>query len=200
MSDKTDILFQLGRPQEGAEWPDYLAYGLTRADVPRLIALCRDPALYDADPDSDEAWAPVHAWRALGQLRAAEAIEPLIGLFDRLHDDDWGLSELGKVVGMMGEPAIGPLASYLAQPGHEEFARIMAVDALAEAAGEHPELRDRMLAIYRDYLRHPDTGAPMLNGALMGRLLDLQAVELIDDIRRLFALGCVDVTYAGDLE
>lgn len=43
--------------------------------------------------DSLEVWAPVHAWRALGQLRATEAIEPLITLF---HDveDEWNNFDL----------------------------------------------------------------------------------------------------------
>ena len=200
MNEKTEILFQLGQPGDHRDWPDYLAYGLTPADAPALVALVSDEALHNADQDSSDVWVPVHAWRALGQLRSAEAVQPLIALFDTLCDDDWALGELDKVLGMIGEPAVAPLAFYLAEPGHKEFARIMAVDALAEVAGQHPVLRDRVLSIYRDYLRDPDTTAPTLNGLLMGRLLDLDAVELIDDIRRLFALGCVDFSCAGDLE
>jgi HEAT repeat protein len=36
-----------------------------------------DEAPLWADQNSMEVWAPVHAWRALGQLRAEEAIKPL---------------------------------------------------------------------------------------------------------------------------
>ena len=200
MNKKTDILFQLGWPEEHQDWPDYLAHGFTLADVPELVALISDEALQKSDPDSDDVWAPVHAWRTLGQLRATDAIQPLIALFDPLCDDDWALSELSKVLGMIGEPAVGPLAAYLAEAGHLDFARVMAVDSLAEIAGQHPALRDRVLSIYGDYLRDPDTTASTLNGLLMGRLLDLEAVELIDDIRRLFAMDCVDISCAGDLE
>jgi len=35
---------------------------------------------------------------------------------------------------------------------------------------------------------------------LIGRLLDLKAIEAIDDIRQLFAKDCVDIMCAGDLE
>ena len=200
MSDKTDILFQLGEPENHQDWPDYLAYGFTSADVPALVALVSDMALHTADQDSNEVWVPVHAWRTLGQLRSADAVRPLIALFDTLCDDDWALSELDKVLAMIGEPAIEPLAACLAEPVRQEFARIMAIDGLAEVAGQQPAFRDRVLSICREYLRDPDTSAPTLNGLLMARLLDLNAVELIDDIRRLFALNCVDISCAGDLE
>ena len=200
MSAKTDILFRLGPAENHRTWPDYLAHGFTTADVPALVALAADQTLHNADPDSNDVWVPVHAWRTLGQLRAPDAARPLIALFDTLCNEDWALSELYRVLGMIGEPALDPLAAYLAEPGHDEFARIMAVDALAEVAKQHPALRDRVLSIYRDYLREPDTTAPTLNGLLLGRLIDLQAVELIDDIRQLFARNCVDLSCAGDLE
>ncbi len=200
MSAKTDILFRLGPAENHRTWPDYLAHGFTTADVPALVALAADQTLHNADPDSNDVWVPVHAWRTLGQLRAPDAARPLIALFDTLCDEDWALSELYRVLGMIGEPALDPLAAYLAEPGHEEFARIMAVDALAEVAKQHPALRDRVLSIYRDYLREPDTTASTLNGLLLSRLIDLNAVELIDDIRQLFARNCVDLSCAGDLE
>ena len=46
----------------------------------------------------------------------------------------------------------------------------------------------------------PDESAFVLNGRLIGRLLDLKAIEAIDDIRQFFARDCQDVTCAGDLE
>src|SRR5579864_7878643 len=48
----------------------------------------------------------VHAWRALGQLRAVEAVEPLLELFDRLEDDDWVHEELPAVFGLIGPARI----------------------------------------------------------------------------------------------
>jgi HEAT repeat protein len=41
------------------------------------IVVNDDEAPLWADQNSMEVWAPVHAWRALGQLRAEEAIKPL---------------------------------------------------------------------------------------------------------------------------
>ena len=59
------------------QWPDYPALGLRMEHVPDLIRMTLDDELHGADSDSREVWAPLHAWRALGQLRAESAIKPL---------------------------------------------------------------------------------------------------------------------------
>jgi hypothetical protein len=64
-------------------WPDYLALGLGPQHIPDLIRMALDEELHLADPNSLDVWSPVHAWRALGQLRAEPAVEPLAGLLDR---------------------------------------------------------------------------------------------------------------------
>lgn len=80
-----------------APWLDYQAeYGLTRDDIPALIDLALNTTVY---PERDPApWAPLHAWRALGQLGAPEAAEPLTGLLARVaepdQDDDWALTDM----------------------------------------------------------------------------------------------------------
>lgn len=200
MTDKIRILLELGDPGHQAAWPDYLQYGFDEGDVPALVNMVSDPSLHQAGVDSLEVWAPLHAWRALGQIGSKDAIDPLIHLFETIHDDDWALSELPRVLGMIGEAAIAPLAAYLNTPWHEEFARVMAADGLAEIAKRHPSSRTRVIRCYQDYMAMPDESADMLNGLLIGYLIDLDAAEAIDDIRRLFGKSCVDITCAGDLE
>lgn len=75
-----------------SKWPDCLGYGLTEEHIPELIRMATDPELNNADSESSEVWAPLHAWRAFGQLRAEQAIEPLAGLLNM--DDDWVSDEL----------------------------------------------------------------------------------------------------------
>ncbi len=48
----------------------------------------RHDELSQAGSDSKEVWSPVHAWRALGQLKAVDALKPLLGLLTN-RDDDW---------------------------------------------------------------------------------------------------------------
>lgn len=68
-----------GETDRKREWLDYPAtYGLRRDHVDDLIRMARDPALNMDDAGETAAWGPVHASRALGQLQAVEAIEPLL--------------------------------------------------------------------------------------------------------------------------
>jgi hypothetical protein len=82
--DPVNRLLGMGLPGPPAE---YAALGIGQEHIPDLIRMATDRSLHQAMIDSDEVWAPVHAWRALSQLRAREAIEPLVGLFC-LADED----------------------------------------------------------------------------------------------------------------
>ncbi len=191
---KIQQLLAIGQPQWGRKWPDYVAdYQLGVSDVPDLLCLFKD------DQQAAE-WGPVHAWRALGQLGDSSALEPLIQSFDTHYDDDAALEELCLVVAMFGDRAIAPLADYWQCPGKDEFAYIMAMDALATIAAQVPATREQVFTIFRHYMAQPEHPFAVLNGLLIGQLVDLGASELIDDIRRLFARECVDISCNGDIE
>ncbi|HKJ51926.1 MAG TPA: UPF0149 family protein [Gammaproteobacteria bacterium] len=198
---KIQALLALGKPKKPRHWPDYVnLHGLSADDVADLLALVRDASIDELDSECPEVWGPLHAWRALGQIGSEQAIKALVAEFDRLREDDYGLEELPVVIGMIGPVAIPALEAYWQEPGKDEFAYVMAVDALCEIAKRHPANRDRVIGIYRDYMQTPSTTMGSLNGLLMAALLDLDAAEAIDGIRRLFSLDCVDPGCAGDLE
>lgn len=199
-TDRVRCLLELGEADHSGAWPDYLQYGFTETDIPALLDLVADQTFDQMDSESTAVWAPLHAWRTLGQLGSSRAIVPLLDQFDRLCEDDWALPELSTVMGMLGEPAIEPLDDFLNDTRHREFARVMALDGLAEIARHQPDCRERIIQCYRNYMSTPDESAVALNGLLIGHLLDLKAIEAIDDIRQLFARDCVDITCAGDLE
>ena len=60
--------------------------GLGEADIAELIRMATDERLNNADGNSPEVWAPVHAWRTLAQLRAVVAVEPLLGLLGKEYE------------------------------------------------------------------------------------------------------------------
>lgn len=202
--EKTDIIFSLGedkaREHYTGELPDYLHYGFTEDDVIDLIALTADDKLRHAR-DSD-FWVPIHAWRVLGQLGAQQAIKPLLDIFDDLMetDNDWALSELPCVMGLIGPSAIVPLASYMRDKRHTEYARVMAMDGLCEIAKKDATVRADILTIYRAYLKDPDLEMSAMNGLLLACTLDLDGKELAEDIRPLFDKECVDLGVVGDME
>ncbi len=198
---KIQMLLTLGSPPNARKWPDYLAkYDFSAEDVPALLEIFTDEDIEQLSSDRPEVWAPLYAWRILGQLGSEDAIEPIVQSFDASHEDDWALSELSGVIGMIGPAAISTLIEYWRQPGKDEFSYVMAMDALCEIAKQHPASRDQVIDIYIDYMNEPNKLADTLNGLLMACLMDLKATAAIDGIRHLFALNCVDISCAGDLE
>jgi hypothetical protein len=183
-------------------WPDYLSLGLGPEHIPDLIRMATDEALNDADSESLEVWAPTHAWRALGQLRAEAAVEPLLGLLRRIeeNDDDWVLEDLPRVYGMIGPAAIPALAAYLADASHELHARIATAGSLRNIGQNHPEARSQCIAVLTGQLEQFEENDPSVNGWLISELIDLAAVESAATMERAFAADCVDPTIAGDWE
>ena len=197
-------LLALGRPEPRSarqpRWPDYNALGLTEDHVAELIQMSTDEALNVAPGDSEAVWAPLHAWRALGQLRATEAIEPLLGLTETYVDDDWLAYELPIVFAMIGADTLPHVHSFLADSSRDLGARLIMTTALRRLGESDASLRERCRTVLRDQLAHHPEQSPDLNGFLISALIDLEARDDIDLIREAFEAGSVDLSVAGDLE
>lgn len=199
---ETDLA-ELAKPKRSLkpeQWPDYLQeLGITSADIPELIRMMTDDDLNWADSDSIEVWAPVHAWRCLGFLRADAAITPLISL---LHDDDddsdWVMEEVPWVLGLIGESAIAPISLHLANRGALERSRISLVSALEHVALLHSDLQstciEKLASQLADYVHNPES----LNGFLVSSLVELKAVSKASLISRAFDAERVDDTIRGN--
>src|SRR5437762_13751993 len=128
-------------------WPNYLQLGLGSEHIPDLIRMATDEDLNKADSDSVEVWAPLHAWRTLGQLRAEEAIEPLLSLFDISDDSEWEMSELPEVFAMIGPAALPALAAYIADVSHSDTARSCIISGIEKLASQQPDTRSECIAL-----------------------------------------------------
>ncbi|MFT5324582.1 MAG: hypothetical protein ACI8P0_002446 [Planctomycetaceae bacterium] len=198
-----------GNTNNGNRWIDFefnyvTEFGLTSSDVPSLLN-CVHKWLEDFDEDDETAWGPVHAWRALGQMRSVEVIEPLLDMMEELDqsNDDWYLEEFPHVWGMIGEAAIVPLKRYLANDQYLEFPRCAAISGLGDVARHHPETRDQAVEILTAELakgRSPEDAEEngSLNGSILAALLDLNAVESAETIERAFAANVIDPMIVGD--
>ncbi|MBU0500896.1 MAG: UPF0149 family protein [Gammaproteobacteria bacterium] len=201
MTDKTRLLLELGAPKASDQaWPSYLQYGFTPADVPALITMATDRELHEAADSSAEVWAPLHAWRTLGQLASAEAAEPLVEFLPVLAEDDWAIDEMPSVMGMIGAPALEPLAAALNDPARQDKVRGVAVDGLKAVAEHEPSVRDRVVGVLTAFIATPTQGNASLNAMVAGALADLGATESIEAIRGLYARGLADLMFAGDIE
>ena len=191
-------LLTLGDGSKHRDWPNYLELGIGKEHIPDLIRMATDQELNFALTESIEVWAPAHACRALGQLRAEEAIDPLMSLFHELEDDDWAQEELPEVYGMIGPSAIPAIRNYLADSSHGLYPRITAANSLERIGSEHPDARDECVnALSRQLEKHKEND-PSLNGFLVAYLLDLNAMEAVQVIESAYAAGCVDPGIAGD--
>ncbi|HEV8718781.1 MAG TPA: DUF1186 domain-containing protein [Candidatus Binatia bacterium] len=195
-------LLTFGDCRKLLEWPNYLELGLGPEHTPDLIRMAVDEELNHADSDSVEVWAPIHAWRALGQLHTEAAIAPLISLFRTIDEDDneWAGEELPTVFGMIGPTAIPALTAYLANPMNRLYARIAAISSLQHIAEVHPETCAECVAVLTRQLEEGAEADPTLNGFLLASLLDLKAVESLPIIERAFAADWIDESVAGDWE
>lgn len=197
----------LEMPELTAQWclgsPDYVReLGLTVEHVPLLLSVVErwTEVVRRGRPIAHEPlWAPVHAWRALGQLRAAEAVRPLLGMMeplDELHDE-WYLQDFPSLFAMLGPAAIPPLAEYLADAEKHVYPRACAAEGLAKTASRMPETRPAIVARLKDQLEKHESQDSTLNGFLVLHLTQLQAAESLAAIQRAYEDGLVDAGVAG---
>ena len=187
-----------GRVYSPENWPNYLELGLGPEQIPDLIRMATDDALNWADSDSLEVWAPIHAWRALGQLRAEAAVEPLLTLFESLDDSDWVTEELPEVFAMIGPAALPALAAYIADVSHDVEARFSAIPSVEKIGTRWPEARSASVALLMEQLERFAENEPEINGFLVLGLVELHATEAASLVERAFAARRVDLTIMGD--
>ncbi|NUM73325.1 PBS lyase [candidate division KSB1 bacterium] len=196
-----DKLLTYGDCRKFREWPDYLALGFTHEHVDDLIRMATSEELNWGDSDSLAVWAPVHAWRVLGQLRAAAAIAPLINFLKYVEpDDQWAPLELPQILGMIGPAAIPVLAEFLLNPTNGLYPRTYAGDSLCEIGKWHPEFREACVKHLAAAIKQAENNHPSLNGFILANLLDLKAVEAAPEIKRAFDAEAIDPSIAGDWE
>lgn len=197
-----DLLLACGEKDARSDkWPDYLELGFTTEHISDLIRMATDKKLFWADSESMEVWAPLHAWRVLGQLKAEAAIEPLLQLFE--WDDDWVSDELPHVFAMIGPAAIPALSTYLEKkhkPADDPFPRIFAIDSLVKIAEEYPETQQECVMIFSNQLEAYASQDETLNAFLISALVDLKALDTLPLIEKAFDARCVDVMVIGDWE
>src|SRR3954464_12803481 len=177
-----------------SEWPDYCArFELQREHISDLIRMACDAGLNQADASSNEVWAPMHAWRALGQLRAEEAVLPLLALLAAIEDDEAAAEELPVCFVMIGQAAISPLSAFLVDRSNPDLVVSTALSGIKEIAARHPECRAECVSILMRLLEPQAETEPTVNGFAVWALTDLGATEAIEAIRDAFRRDAVDI-------
>ena len=102
--------FSRGEP-DWNEWDDYLAMGFTSAHVPELIHILESTTeIWEQAGEEDRIeWAPIHAWRALAQLGAVEALPAMLRLHEKEGESDWVGEEIPVALSRLGPAVLGDL-------------------------------------------------------------------------------------------
>ncbi len=209
-SDPVLALCALGEdPARKREWIDYpTVLGLTNEHIPELIRIVDEievfiPEDVDTDiQDAPEIYAPIHAWRALGQLKAEEAIPALMEL-TILNDDldiDWIMEEIPSVMALIGPTCIPSLRAYLLNPKKLEWASAICSSSLEKIGMAHPENRTDCVKALEDALENYANNDPGVNAFIIVSLADLNASESDATVKRAFNADAVELTIMGDYE
>lgn len=195
-----DKLLTYGRPEtdEVKDWPNYLDLGLSAEHIPALIRMATDKELNQADAGNTEVWAPIHAWRTLGQLHAIEAIEPLLTLSTTEEGGEWVTEELPEVFSLLGPQALPTLEAYLSDKKHKEWSRVNAATGVKAIGVNWPDSRSASVAILTKSLENAADDESDLNSFIITELIDLEAKEAAPVIEQAFKDDHIDLSITGD--
>lgn len=196
-------LAQLGNPGawEALPWLKYETLGIGKEHIPDLIDILNlFDDFWEQGPDSPLAWTPMHAWRALGQLQATEALPVMIGLLERLNEQDIVRiqEDLPRAIALIGLPAVPVLLEYLLDGQHGLWSRAAVVDALHLVAQNTPQACDQVAAGLALALENFAANRPVLNGLLIKGLKDLHCSDAAGLVEQAYAAGQVDESICGD--
>jgi hypothetical protein len=192
-------LLALGRPDLDLDAHDYREMGIGPEHVDELIRMALDPDL--AGAEEPEFYAHVHAWRALAQLHAEAAIEPLAELLHRpeVKDNDWALEEIPEVLAMMGPVATPVLLSLLGDKSLGDDVRLPLTDGVRKHVELNPSERAAVVAALVREVDDETNSGELVAFAIL-QLGDLRATEAVPSIERAFDEDRVDTFVAGDWE
>jgi len=197
-----DALLTVGRKyvhmQGRKHWHNYIeTFGFTDADVPELIRMATDLDL-NLEASSTEVWAPLHAWRSLGQLRAISTIASLFDNFEALEEDDYLREDIQEVAALIGPETIPILTQYLTDPDNNLYLRWCCIDSLVEIWQDYPDAQADCLAVIVHQLQQFSRNNKTLNGALVSALIKMEAVDQAKLIKQAFAAKRVEPRVVGD--
>ncbi len=164
--------------------------------------------------DTIESWnnsAIMHSLILLAQLQSDKGLDAVLEImrqtdeFADYHLGDLTPELLHPALYACGKDNITAIEAYLNQPGLDSYLRSQAPDALAMIIFNQPERRGEIIDAFRRLLNNMTSNLPVQKacdgtfaGFVMSNLMDIDAKELISEIKDTFATDCVNKTIAGN--
>lgn len=148
----------------------------------------------------------------LGEVGNDESsLDVVLELLRQSHDFwDYHFSDSGDnifvpTLYLLGQNRLDKLMNFVKEEGLETFSKCHVFPAVAHIALVQPERRKEVIEWFREAIRFATKMLPKtqwidsdLAGLMLHDLLDLQAKELLPEIREMFATGLVDLGACGD--
>lgn len=122
------------------------------------------------------------------------------------HFGDAGNEVIVPTLYLLGQNRLDKLMSYIKEEGLETFFKCHVFPAVAQVALAQPERLGEVIAWFREAIRFATEMLPKtqwfdtdLAGLMLHSLIDIQAKELIPELREMFATGLVDLGACGDI-
>jgi len=204
-SSPVNKLIALGeKDARSGKWPDIVELGITPEHIPELLRIIDETeSFWPEEPvDDPQVYAPIHAWRALGQLKAEQAVPALIELVIWNEDEnaDWIMEDIPDVMGMIGPVSIPPLRDHLTDPDKLTWASVTFAHCLAEIGQQHAESRAACVEVLQAGLEQYKQNDETINGFIVSFLAELKAVEAAPLVERAYQADLVEMSVIGDYE
>ncbi len=148
----------------------------------------------------------------LGEVGNEESsLDVILELLRQSHDfKDYHFGDAGDEIFvptlyLLGQNRLDKLLSFVKEEGLETFCKCYVFSAVAHIALVQPERRKEVIDWFREAVRFATKMLPKaqwidstLAGLMVNDLLDIQAKELLPEIREMFATGLVDLGACGD--
>lgn len=166
-----------------------------RPYIPDLTRMALDDGLIEGWPSEPASWAPLHALRMLGALRAAEAGPQLFALLGR--ENDWLSDLLPGIWGRMGRAMTDALWAYIDDRSHDAESRGIAMAGLREQAAQRRSRRRDVIRGLTSRLRDAPADDQVANAYIVHVLDALDANEAADVIAAAFEADKIDHSIIG---
>jgi HEAT repeat protein len=186
---RTIPIRELGQDFSVHDWKDYRSVlPPEELDEAYLLALLSDESFNDEPTESPLPWVPLHAWRALAQLHATSAIEPMVRIASS-PDDSHAYGDFTKFSAEIGESAIAPLQAILADRSRPELQRTVAAKGLGgigcQATGA---TRAGIVESLMDQIRN-NPGDGWINGTAVAALVAMDERTVGPEVLQMYKEG-----------
>ena len=121
------------------------------------------------------------------------------------HFGDAGNQYFTPTIYLLGQNRLNKLMNFVKEEGLDTFSKYRVFPAVTQIALHQPSRRDTIIEWYREVIRFATKKLPdtqwfdnVLAGMILHDVIDLQASELLPDIKKMFDTGLVDLGSCGD--